>query len=330
MSGEDVVERTASASSSSSASAGSTKQESHEPTMDAMGTTDVVDASDSREQDKTSQEEIEEGENSEVNDCQSDAALSVLSPVGSLSQEEFSLVLQASPGYKKAQKSQKSPIRGMLRAVSSITITDIEAFEEGVATLRGTPAPVVAVRKVSPITSDVNASTHASAHSQSHSRSPIDADVLSVQKPRRTSTHSRRRRDQREECWFSDDDDDFVDEIRLPVRPPFASEERGCRTKLKRRKSIDLLPNVPRRAPSTQDLEHEHDRKNCRQEDSEMEKLMKTLHDELYVDRSRARSRSRDSSDHRRRNSVDILPNLPRRQLLDERPVPRLLTRRPA
>ncbi len=260
-----------------------------------------------------------EVETSEVYDSQSEVRVSDEASEG----EELSLVLQSSPGCKR------SPKRGMLRAVSSITITDIEVFEECVPTLRGSSTPGMALGKSSP--NSTNDSPRASLRSPSYCEEVI-------QKPRRASGNSRRRRDQRRECWYSDDDDvddiDVVtDEVRLLSRSPFSGQENGCTTMLKRRKSLDLLPNVPKRAPSTQELQN--GAKANRDEDAEIERLMKTLHDELFLPASKSKSRSKskpkskskspqgDGSDRERRNSLDILPSAPRRQTVVETPVNR-------
>lgn len=218
-----------------------------------------------------------------VNDCYSDAPLSGTDWQG----EEMSLRLHPSSPGNGNHGYKRSPTRGMLRAVSSITITDIEAFEEGFSTLRGnvTHVPLVDVqtitstKKLSPVQTSTS-TENSSAWSPSYRGS-------TSQKPRRGAGKSRRRREQRGESWYSDDE--FPDEMGTgsPDRPPFAGtgEDTASMSSLIRRKSIDMLPNVPRRAPSTQDLADsgKATKRASGDEDSEMKRLMQTLHKELYL-----------------------------------------------
>jgi len=228
----------------------------------------------------------------------------------------------------QSSNHEKCPMRGVLRAVSSITITDIEAFEEGISIMResSTETPASASRKVSPTNQDASPSVPMRAPSDRRAVG-LDNNAQGVTRPRRGGVSSRRQKagsaakDSLE--WYLGDDST---EGEQPSRPPFFCQANEVLVPLddtnsnlsqegpmhQRRKSSDLLPNVPRRMSSSHNLVEKYQDTDDSGDDAdtddvEFDRLIQSLHGQVPSERSRP-----EDLEVRRRNSMDLLPSVPR------------------
>lgn len=174
----------------------------------------------------------------------------------------------------------REPMRGVLRAVSSLTITDIEAIEDGIHQLRKREEKPIAFKRKKSKSPKAPVSS-----SDSSPNVPVRSPSTSIKpavKPRRGNGASGRRRS-KSQGQASDEEDSIVGNTCI-LTPPF-SLDRDAEKKdyplRPRRKSIDLLPSLPRRTnsiqqnldePSTKPL-----RKACEKSGSTLNRLMGTL-----------------------------------------------------
>jgi hypothetical protein len=200
--------------------------------------------------------------------------------------EEYSL-----PLAKVSPRQKRSPMRGVLRAVSSMTITDIEDLEVGISSLVRNSATI-------PLKSD---------------QSPSKA---AGQQPRRGN--SRRRRDQKStgdlvECACLGEE--LVRPGMMPCGPPFVEENNHLQPSM-RRKSFDILPNVPRRVSSDKDLVELGGESDNDEDDAVIERFIEALHDQVHTD-SPESAEPRAPLQRKRSKSFDQLSSVPRRSFGD-------------